>query len=68
MGEEEKDHSVPEPAGAGITTKEQVEAIAKLIEAFIAPLMLLVPSRYKTEIQAALDKMKEVVDGNADSR
>lgn len=64
MDEEEKDHSVPAPTGAGASNREQIEAIAKLIYAFIAPLTLLLPSRYKNEIQEALDKMKEVIDGN----
>lgn len=62
----EEAHSAPAASGKDAGYKEQLEAIAKLIEAFIAPLILLVPSRYKAEIQDALDKMKEVFDGNID--
>ena len=66
MDNGDNDFTPPEPTGTGHSTREQVLAIARLIYAFIAPLMLLVPSRYKQEIQEALDKMKEVIDGNVD--
>lgn len=55
----------PEPVGRDGDTREKVEAIAGLIEAFITPLTLLVPSRYKADIDDALEKMKEAVYGSS---
>ncbi len=68
MENERNDYEPSDPIGRDKDTREQIKAVAGLIEAFIAHLMLLVPSRYKADIQEALDKMKEVVDGNIDSR
>lgn len=65
MDEQEKDHRVPGPTGVDADTKEKIEAIARLICAFIAPLTLLIPSRYRKEIQEALERMKEVVGTDA---
>lgn len=61
------DFRPPEPTGTDGDTREQIAAISHLIYAFIQPLLALIPSRYKADIQEALDKMKEVINDSVNS-
>lgn len=67
MDEDTIEIPVDDPTSADASNREKIEAIARLIYAFISPLLALIPLRYKADIQEALDKMKEVIDGNANS-
>lgn len=62
--DESPNQAMPEPTGAEPSAEAQaIRALIDLVDVSLAPALMLLPAKYKSEIKSAVERVKEIANG-----